>query len=343
VEQKKIHGQSTDTNNCNSTVKVPDPDTGQPVDLLPPSTAAIPVTIATDAFPHPHQGDPIQLTNTKVTLAVPASLLQDGVTAGLITDGLQVPSAVDVVIKGSNTSQGTKSFHVTQNAVVHVINGQAQPLTATLNLPASTWNPLNDQDPVIFTEQSVKIVSTLDIGIAVATATFNCAPTKVPAFVALAGQGSALPTTTTLPGGNVGGQGNPITVSNTSPHPGDNVNIQSNGWQAGSTVTIILHSDPVTLGTATADATGAINTNVMIPANTSTGSHAIELTGLDPNGQPRSVSIGITVTAAGSSTLPRTGGSVVFWLAIGAILLELGLALMGLSHRRLLRHRMYTR
>ena len=51
------------------------------------------VTIKTDAFPQPHRGDPIKLTKgSKITIAVPADLLDKGVAIGVVHDGESIPS-----------------------------------------------------------------------------------------------------------------------------------------------------------------------------------------------------------------------------------------------------------
>jgi hypothetical protein len=160
----------------------------------------LPVTFKATAFPQPHEGDPITLSNTQVVITIPASTLQQGVTLGLIKDGDKIPSKVTAVIDGSSTTQKTQTFKVDATATVVVKNGQAQPLTATVDLPNSKWNPLNNVDPVIFTEKSVKIVATIDLTSSlgfVLTATFTCAPSSAPPFVGLAAQGTELPSTTT--------------------------------------------------------------------------------------------------------------------------------------------------
>ena len=194
VRQTTTHGSSTDSNACTASIDPP---------LQPPSTTDIGVTLATDAFPQPHKGDPITLSKTALSVSVPATLLQLGVDAGLIKNGDKVPSKVDLVVDGSKTTEATHDYKVNATAVISVVGGKAQPLKATLALPNTTWHPANTTDPVFFSEQSMTIVSNLNLpGLGAVTATFSCKPSKATTFVALAAQGTALPV---VPGGSTSG------------------------------------------------------------------------------------------------------------------------------------------
>lgn len=193
VKQVAISGSSTDQNNCATTLT---PDlTGSGT-----TTNVVPVTFSTTAFPQPHEGEPITLSKTSVKVAISGDILQPGVTLGFISDGLKVPSVLTVAIAGSSTKEGVQSITINTNAVVHVVNGQAQPLTAVVNLPNSVWHPKDAKTPVVFTEKSVTIKSTIDLTASLGltlTAQFACTPSSAPPFVALAAQGTALPPTTT--------------------------------------------------------------------------------------------------------------------------------------------------
>jgi hypothetical protein len=148
-------------------------------------------------------------------------------------------------------------------------------------------------------------------------------------------------TTTTSPAGDG-------TVTPSSAAPAAGITVNSPGWTAGATVTATLHSDPVTLGTLTADATGKVTGSFTVPAGTAPGAHTIALVGTGSTGTSRTVNIAFTVTAAssatttavsvagsstgtGSSSLPFTG-AYDSRLA-GAALLMLGVALLLLSFR----------
>lgn len=82
---------------------------------------------------------------------------------------------------------------------------------------------------------------------------------------------------------------------------GSTVNLHASGFLPGEQITFVLHSDPVNLGTATADENGAAEYTTRIPSNTSSGAHTITATGETSTG---SDDVAITVqdrTATGVS------------------------------------------
>ena len=90
------------------------------------------------------------------------------------------------------------------------------------------------------------------------------------------------------------------TVSTTTPTAGGTMAISGNGFAAGATLTVTLHSDPVVLATVAADAGGAYSVVVTIPAGTTPGTHQIVVSGLGPDGQPRESVVTVEVQAAAS-------------------------------------------
>ena len=103
-------------------------------------------------------------------------------------------------------------------------------------------------------------------------------------------------------------------VSTTTPTAGGTMTISGDGFAPGASLTITLHSDPVVLATATADANGAYSVTVTIPAATTPGTHQIVVSGLGPDGQPRESVVTIEVQAAAqvlAAVATTTAGSVV--------------------------------
>jgi LPXTG-motif cell wall-anchored protein len=192
IPQTTIHGSSSDKNNCVTSLDPP---------INPDAPSNVTATVATDAFPQPHLGDPIKLTNTKVTVAVPASVLQQGVDLGFIHDGDKVPSTLTFSVNGAGTTEGSHTYTVSSIVTIHIVGGIAQELKSTLAVPNTTWHPINDTTNVSFSEKHMVIVSTLDLtatlGFSV-TATFTCDPSSAPAFVSVGAQGVAPPPTTTI-------------------------------------------------------------------------------------------------------------------------------------------------
>jgi len=191
-EQVLVHGQKTSPNACVSHL---DPE------ISADGAPTIGVTVSGDAFGQPHLGKQITLSNTKVTVSVPASILQLGVDAGLVFEGQQIPSVLRFVVAGVGTTQKTRTFTINSTVTVHVTGGVAQPLTATVDLPDSNWTPVSIEDDVFFSEKSMVIVSTLDLSATlgiIVTATFTCTGNGA-TFIALGGLGAPEPPPTTLP------------------------------------------------------------------------------------------------------------------------------------------------
>jgi LPXTG-motif cell wall-anchored protein len=126
-----------------------------------------------------------------------------------------------------------------------------------------------------------------------------------------------------------------LTVSDTTPTPGQTITITGQTFAAGSSVTVTLFSDPVVLASSTADASGRIALQATIPTDTPLGAHTLTADGTAPDGTPLSLSASITVVPAdgtgaggsgsGSSNLPTTGDDSSIPLA------KLGLALAAVG------------
>jgi len=136
---------------------------------------------------------------------------------------------------------------------------------------------------------------------------------------------------------------NSLTVSDTTPSPGQTITIQGQTFATGSTATVVLNSDPVTLGSATANAAGQIALQATIPMDTPLGSHTLVATGPAPNGQTLSLSLAIQVVPAqagggtgnGGGNLPHTGDSTSLPLAkVGLGLLAVGGVIYSIAAKR---------
>ena len=114
--------------------------------------------------------------------------------------------------------------------------------------------------------------------------------------------------------------------------------IASDGW-GQAPVTVTLTSTPVVLGTLIPDANGHIEGTFTVPPGTEVGTHTIVLTGVDPSGNPRTVTLSLTVVpasgSAGAAGLAFTGNSgSAPLLAAGALAVLLGATLIAVSRRR---------
>ena len=135
---------------------------------------------------------------------------------------------------------------------------------------------------------------------------------------------------------------NSLTVSDTTPSPGQTITIEGRTFAPGSTATVVLNSDPVTLGSATADALGVIALQATIPTDTPLGAHTLVATGPAPNGQMLTLSLAIQVVPAegsgggsGGGNLPNTGSNSTLPLAqVGLGLLALGGVIYAIAAKR---------
>ncbi len=100
------------------------------------------------------------------------------------------------------------------------------------------------------------------------------------------------------------------------------------GFQPGESVTGVMTSEPIALGTQVADAQGTVTFTWTIPSGTDLGTHAVTLTGATSG----SVSASFQVVATGLAT---TGGEIQGgWIALAALLLMLGLGMTRIARSR---------
>jgi hypothetical protein len=120
---------------------------------------------------------------------------------------------------------------------------------------------------------------------------------------------------------------------------------QVHGFGPGTPVDFELHSTPIALGTRIADASGVAVIEFTVPASF-TGRHHVVASGVDADGNPRTVSLAFEVSGSGTevdesetdphATLPATGvgGVEVAW-RLGLLLMLAGVVLVrGAARRR---------
>ena len=128
--------------------------------------------------------------------------------------------------------------------------------------------------------------------------------------------------------------------------PGGTITFRGGGFASNSTITITLSPSSQVLGTATTDANGGFAVEVTIPSNTAEGTHTLEASGVDPDGNPLVVSQTITVSSGESAevlgtsvtptgALPFTGSDVgrTFGIGLAAVVVG-GAAVWGARRSR---------
>ncbi|MFG1608043.1 fibronectin type III domain-containing protein [Actinoplanes sp. NPDC049265] len=119
--------------------------------------------------------------------------------------------------------------------------------------------------------------------------------------------------------------------------PGERLTLIGTGFAPYSTVTITLYSDPQVLATVTTDGDGAFRYTVDVPAGLSAGDHTLVAAGVDPDGNPFSRTLSVTVAGDGDQ-LPITGTdinrAILTWLLLlGVVMVALGSGVRVLVRR----------
>ncbi len=117
---------------------------------------------------------------------------------------------------------------------------------------------------------------------------------------------------------------------------GSSVHISGGGFAPGATVTITLHSTPVTLGTVTASGAGTISADVVLPAGTVNGSHTLQADGAAPGGGTNTLTEQVTVSGgvtADRGGLAFTGADVGVIGAIGGGAIVAGIGTIMVTRR----------
>lgn len=142
--------------------------------------------------------------------------------------------------------------------------------------------------------------------------------------------GGTTTTSTTNPNDTTGTlNASPATVAQ-----GGTVTVSGSGFAPNASVALTLFSDPISLGTLTANASGAISGTVTIPATAPTGAHRLEAKGANNASGNNILSANIQVTSRGSS-IARTGGPSDFLLPIGIAVVSFGILAFAWRERRL--------
>lgn len=121
------------------------------------------------------------------------------------------------------------------------------------------------------------------------------------------------------------------------PVDGNTVNVNGTGFLPGATITVTIQSNPIVLGTATANASGSFSKDFEIPC-VEDGLHTITASGTGANGLPASTSTQVTIkncVIATDARLAFTGSNDTFpFVGAGIGLVLAGAVLIVIAHRR---------
>jgi len=135
-----------------------------------------------------------------------------------------------------------------------------------------------------------------------------------------------------------GGQPETMTTVNSAVvDPCNSIVVTGSGYQPGETVTLLLAS--TSLGTTTADTTGAFSSTVTVPQGTAAGPYSLVSTGSSGDTSSTGVTVGtggcgVTLAAVSSGGLAFTGADIAALVGVGAVALGLGGMLLLVTRRR---------
>lgn len=142
---------------------------------------------------------------------------------------------------------------------------------------------------------------------------------------------------TAEPDPNPGPNPNPaptVTLEKSSVKIGESIEIVGTGFTAGHEISAVLHSDPITIGTAVADERGVVRFSYTIPATTPIGSHEIVLTDVATGASAKVPLLVEAATTKKGRGLAKTGADVAGLMALAALFATTGAVVSARAKRR---------
>lgn len=142
---------------------------------------------------------------------------------------------------------------------------------------------------------------------------------------------------TAEPDPNPGPNPNPaptVTLEKSSVKIGESIEIVGTGFTAGHEISAVLHSDPITIGTAVADERGVVRFSYTIPATTPVGSHEIVLTDVATGASAKVPLLVEAATTKKGRGLAKTGADVAGLMALAALFATTGAVVSARAKRR---------
>lgn len=130
-----------------------------------------------------------------------------------------------------------------------------------------------------------------------------------------------------------------VTLSSSEVQAGATITVSGSGFLPGGRLTETLEPVDDLLARVTASSSGTFSDQVTIPVDTPAGDYRVDVSGRACNGlsvSPSSSLVVVTIvpTTTTSKPLPFTGASVGLPVAIGVVLLVIGLAAVVIGRRR---------
>lgn len=124
-----------------------------------------------------------------------------------------------------------------------------------------------------------------------------------------------------------------VTLEKSTVKIGESIEIVGTGFTAGHEISAVLHSDPITIGTAVADERGVVRFSYTIPTTTPIGSHEIVLTDVATGASAKAPLLVEAATTKGRG-LAKTGADVAGLMALAALFATTGAVVSTRAKRR---------
>ncbi len=230
-------------------------------------------------------------------------------TIAPMTTGTTTTSSTTTVAPTTTTTAGTTTT-TTTNATTTTTAAATTTTTATTVAPTTTTTAAATTTTTAGTTTTTAGATTTSLApttSTTATTSTTLAPTTTTTAGTTTTTNGTTTTTTTAAGTTTTTSGPSIQLASTVA-AGQALPISGSGFAANASLQIEIESTPTTIGTVTADATGAFQTSVTIPASTDPGTHTI-IVG-DASGADQAQAT-ITVTAAGTTPTSATTSTTV--------------------------------
>lgn len=124
-----------------------------------------------------------------------------------------------------------------------------------------------------------------------------------------------------------------VTLEKSTVKIGESIEIVGTGFTAGHEISAVLHSDPITIGTAVADERGVVRFSYTIPTTTPIGSHEIVLTDVATGASVKAPLL-VEAATAKSRRLAKTGANTASLMALAALFATTGAVVSTRAKRR---------
>ncbi len=276
-------------------------------------------------------------TTTSTTTTVPATTT----TTAPATTTTTVPATTTTTVPATTTTTVPATTTTTAPATTTTTTTVKPTTTTSTSTTTSTTTTTTTTTvpPTTTTTTVPRTTTTTTVPPTTTTSTTTTSTTIAPTTSTSTSTTTAITGTTTTTAGSTTTaaagptvQANPFVVA-----AGQSTTVAGRGFPGGSNLLVTLFSNPVLLGTTTADQAGNYAVTVTVPASTTPGAHTLVVA--PSSGSPQAqtavtVTAAVAATTATTGTLSFTGADIRGWGAVALMLMLAGLLSVGATRRR---------